>query len=362
MTRQWRRPPGLAAIAAMAIALLALGGQPTVAGAGPAGSTTSGLSGRPAPVDPHGAGPRAAGGPDAKTTATRRVPNELLADLLGEEEEGGEEPDLAALCQSFLGQPNPYPNPAPNVDTILNDPTVPVGTQTGCQTAQNETTIAVNPFNPLNIVAGANDYRGFNTRENRNDSSGVAYTSMDGGRTWTNAILPHLTFQTGSTGQLALMDAAGDPVVAFGPGNTVYYANIVFSRLADANGITVNVSHDGGRTWGEPSIVQLDGVNPDGSPAPTDIFNDKEWIAADPLSGTVYVTWTRFDDGIKSPIIVKKSTDFGRTWGPAVRIAPKLEGFHGGITPFDQGLDTRRGQRRHALRRVRGIGLRDAGL
>ena len=27
------------------------------------------------------------------------------------------------------------------------------------------------------------------------------------------------------------MDSAGDPVLAFGPHNTVYYANIVFSRL-----------------------------------------------------------------------------------------------------------------------------------
>jgi hypothetical protein len=291
---------------------------------------------KPAPVDPASVNKQRVG---AQSVPVRDVPNEMLFDLLkeGEDEGGGEAPNLNALCQSYLGQPNPYANPAPNVDMIHGDTTVPVGSQTGCQSAQNETTIAVNPYNPLNLVAGANDYRGFNARENRNDGTGVAYTTMDGGKTWTNVVLPHLTYQTGSTGLLSLMDSAGDPVVAFGPHNTVYYANIVFSRLADANGLAVSVSHDGGLTWDEPSIVQLDGVNPDGTATPTDIFNDKEWIAADPFSGTVYLTWTRFDGNVESPIMMKKSTDFGRTWGEAVRVAPSLDGFKGGITPFDQG-------------------------
>ena len=58
-----------------------------------------------------------------------------------------------------------------------------------------ETTIATNPFNPKNLVAGTNDYRIFNPRENRNDGSGWAYTTFDGGKTWLNVQLPHLTFQ-----------------------------------------------------------------------------------------------------------------------------------------------------------------------
>jgi hypothetical protein len=152
----------------------------------------------------------------------------------------------SALCQSFIGSPNPYANPAPNVDAIVNDPIVTVGSQTGCNTAQNETTIDVNHANPRNLVAGANDYRYFNTRENRNDSSGVAYTSFDGGATWTNVTLPHLTFQTGATGALSDMDGAGDPAIAFGSHNTVYYANIAFSRLNDGSAITVSKSTDGG--------------------------------------------------------------------------------------------------------------------
>src|SRR5262249_4622987 len=94
-------------------------------------------------------------------------------------------PTLNALCQAYLGQPSPFANPAPNVDQIVADAVVPPGSppssQAGCSTAQNETTIVVNPHNPNNVVAGANDYRRVNDREGRVDSSGLAYASLDGG-------------------------------------------------------------------------------------------------------------------------------------------------------------------------------------
>jgi hypothetical protein len=238
--------------------------------------------------------------------------NGTLKDRLKEDEDSNAaDLALSALCQSYIGQPNPYANPAPNVDTIVGDAIVPVGSQAGCSSAQNETTIVVNPNNPKNLVAGANDYRVFNARENRNDTSGWAYTSFDGGKTWTNVQLPHLTFATGATGALSDMDGAGDPALAFGSNNTVYYANISFSRLNDGSAIVVNASHDGGLTWGEPSIVQLDGVDSAGNPLPTPYFNDKEWIAVDPNSGTVYVTWTRFGPS-DSPIVISSSHDGAR--------------------------------------------------
>ncbi len=181
-----------------------------------------------------------------------------------------------------MGKPNPYRDPFPNIDQIVGDTTVTVGSQAGCSSAQNENTIAVNPENPRNIVSGTNDYRVFNSREQRNDSSGWAYTSFDGGRTWKNVELPHLTFQTGGTGAFAQMDSAGDPVVAFGPHNTVYYGNIVFSRgtptgdgTEAANGIALNVSHDGGLHWSEPLLIQADGVTRNGTLTASTIFNDK---------------------------------------------------------------------------------------
>lgn len=330
----------------------ALTGIALAATGGPA-SAAPGRAAAPRPAVPAGGAARVAHGSTARPAARpaeHTVPNELLKEQFseGEDDEATDDPALSALCQDFIGQPNPYHNPAPNVDAIQGDTVVTTGSQTGCSSAQNETTIAVNPYNPRNIVAGSNDYRLFNSREQRNDSTGVALTSMDGGRTWTNVTLPHLNFMTGGTGALSYMDSGGDPAIAFGPGNTVYYANLVFSRVVPndnsqmASGIAVSVSHDGGLSWGDPAILQLDGVTPDGTPVPTDIFNDKEWIAADPFSGTVYVTWTRFtfdSDGnyLESPIMSVRSTNFGRNWSAPSRVAPSLTGFKGGVTPFGSG-------------------------
>ena len=330
----------------------ALTGIALAATGGPA-SAAPGRAAAPRPAVPAGGAARVAHGPTARPAeepAEHTVPNELLKEQFseGDDDEATDDPALSALCQDFIGQPNPYHNPAPNVDAIQGDTIVTTGSQTGCSSAQNETTIAVNPYNPRNIVAGSNDYRLFNSREQRNDSTGVALTSMDGGRTWTNVTLPHLNFMTGGTGALSYMDSGGDPAIAFGPGNTVYYANLVFSRTIPsdssqmASGIAVSVSHNGGLTWGDPAILQLDGVTPNGTPVPTDIFNDKEWIAADPFSGTVYVTWTRFtfdSDGnyLESPIMSVRSTNFGRNWSAPTRVAPSLTGFKGGVTPFGSG-------------------------
>jgi hypothetical protein len=283
--------------------------------------------------------------------------NPLLKQILaGEQDERPDSPALSARCQDFIGKPNPYPNPAPNVDQIVNDTIVAAGSQAGCSSAQNENSIAVNPANPKNLVAGANDYRVFNSREARNDSSGWAYSTFDGGRTWADVQLPHLTFQTGATGALSYMDAAGDPVIAFGPHNTVYYGNIAFSRAAPtaggsqvASAITVNVSHDGGRHWGEPVIVQLDGVDSAGTPRPTNIFNDKIWIGADRVSGAVYVTWTRFaydtaGTYLESPIVAAASSNYARSFSGLRRVDVMQSGFTGGLTPFSQGSNPQVGR------------------
>ncbi len=246
-------------------------------------------------------------------------------------------PALSALCQSQIGQLNVYRNSRPNVDEINHDGVVLAGSQAGCSSAQNETTIAVNPFDSQNLVSGTNDYRLFNSRERRNDGSGLAYTTLDGGRTWTDVQLPHLNYQTGATGALSDMDSAGDPAIAFGRDNTVYYANLVFSRLNGASGVVVSTSHDGGLSWNDPSIVHLDGVDNNGNPLATGVFNDKEWIAVDTRSGTVYVTWTQFLSDGTSPVVAASSTDGGKTWSTPVQINP-VSGFtSGGITPYSSG-------------------------
>ena len=322
--------------------IVLLAGQGAAAGAAPlpAGTTSS-----------H----RAPSAGSAGLPDQRRSPG--LKALLSEKDSdrAGDPSNMSALCVSELGRPNPYRATGSNVDQIHQDTVVSVGSQAGCRSAQNENTIAVNPENPKNLVAGTNDYRVFNSREQRNDSSGWAYTSFDGGKTWTNVGLPHLTYQTGGTGAFADMDSAGDPVLAFGPHNTVYYGNIVFSRGSPtgsgteaASGIAVNVSHDGGLHWDEPTLVRVDGVTSTGTPTATRIFNDKIWLAADPRDGRVYVTWTRFlDDAhggfLESPIVVAASTDYGRTFGGYQRVDAQRAGFSGGLTPYSQGSNPKVG-------------------
>lgn len=185
-------------------------------------------------------------------------------------------------------------------------------------------------------MSGTNDYRVFNSRENRNDSSGWAYATFDGGSSWTDVQVPRLTFQTGATGALFDMDSAGDPALAFGTGGRVYYSNLVFSRLNGGSGVVVSASHDGGLTWGKPSIVHTDGVDEDGNPLPTSIFNDKPWIGVDQKSGAVYVSWTQFGPN-GSPIVVSHSTDGGHHWSRPVAVNPISSFTTGGITPFSSG-------------------------
>ena len=312
---------------------------------------------KPVPVD--GSGAAGSARPDARVAAPDQRRNPGLKALLSEKDadRAGDSARLSALCQAGVGVPNPYRPIGPNVDQIVGDTVVGVGSQKGCSAAQNETTIAVNPENPKNLVAGSNDYRVFVSREQRNDGTGWAYTSFDGGKTWKNIQLPGLTNATGGKGAFAEFDSAGDPVIAFGPHNTVYYGNIVFSRgvpvgtgTEAANGIALNVSHDGGLHWGQPVLIQTDGVSRTGVLAPSQIFNDKVWLAADERNGRVYVTWTRFADNadgsyLESPIVVADSADYGRTFTTYRRVDTTLSAFRpGGLTPYSQGSNPKVGR------------------
>ena len=250
---------------------------------------------------------------------------------LEDDENDFDTPDAAAgLCRSapFSGL-NAYGPLGTNVDAIVNDQPNNSGFSSfGCTTAQNETTIAVNPTNPNNLIAGANDYRVCCDFDGLNDGTGWAYYSFDGGQTWGNVQLPSLTAETGGSGNFKRVDSAGDPVVTFSPDGVAYYANIVFSRDTFASGVAVSVSIDGGRTWSAPNLITYNDAG--------NFFNDKEWIAAG-RDGTVVVTWTRFNSGphgagyLASPIVGAISKDYGHTWNR--QTFPVSDAAH----PFNQG-------------------------
>jgi hypothetical protein len=279
----------------------------------------------------------------ASTTATTthkwKFEPTINAPWAMEDDEGElDAPDLAAgLCRSApVNLPGAYAPFGPSeVDAIVGDPVNNSGfSNFGCTTPQNETSIAVNPQNAQNLVAGANDYRVCCDFTALNDGTGWAYYSFDGGKTWGNVQVPALTAETGASGNLKKIDAAGDPALAFSPDGVVYYANIVFSRVSFASGIVVSSSRDGGKTWSQPSLFAFLNAG--------NFFNDKEWIAAGP-NGQVTVTWTRFSQGPKgagynsSPIVSANSKDYGKTWNN--QGSPVSDNAH----PFNQGSQVQYG-------------------
>src|SRR6266702_3463204 len=178
----------------------------------------------------------------------------------------------------------------------------------GKDTAQNETTIAASGST---LVAGVNDYRLYEPSENRYDSSGGFYRSTDGGTGWSAGFLPGLV--RADTAAPGPYESACDPAVVAGPKGTFWYANIAFDRTDAANSVAVSRSTNGGKSWSTHFVVQ--------TPANqgTAVFNDKEWIGADPsdpTGKTAYVTWTLFK-GSSSAIVISKTTTAGRTWSVA---------------------------------------------
>ena len=158
----------------------------------------------------------------------------------------------------------------------------------------NETSIAINPLNPLNIVAGAN-------------ISNYYYTT-DGGNSWVNGNLKSKEY-----------GVWGDPCVIFdSQGNSYFFHLAVPSFEQFIDRIVCQKSTDGGYSWNEPGTYT--GLN---SPKQ----QDKEWACADPTrKNYVYVTWTQFDKyeskkpGDSSNIMFSLSSDAGESWNNAVRI------------------------------------------
>jgi hypothetical protein len=109
---------------------------------------------------------------------------------------------------------------------------------------QDETTIAVNPQDRQNAVAGANDYRlGWG-------SSGF-YATTDGGSHWYDGVKP---FPTNANSARDHIDGGGDPAVAYDREGTAYYNDLHFMRENDESGIFVARSTNGGFTWSRPCI------------------------------------------------------------------------------------------------------------
>lgn len=170
--------------------------------------------------------------------------------------------------------------------------------------SQSETTVAIHGSHAL---AGWNETQGF-------CSGGAvqAYAwSVDGGRTWMDA-----------GGMPALRDGGryrGDPVHAVNRATGEFYMTGLYEGGIPGSGLGVIRGHFAGSAFVIDDNRQIAAGGPD--------VLDKQWIAVDPLTGNLYVTYTRFIAGRTARVEVVRSRDRGVTWDPPlVMNAPDVDG------------------------------------
>jgi hypothetical protein len=164
-----------------------------------------------------------------------------------------------------------------------------------------EPSIAINPMNSNNIVAGS-------------ILDGYHY-SFDSGRTWVSK---KITSKKG---------VYGDPCLLSDFDGNFYYLHLsnpdgrAYTGKKFLNQIVIHQSKDGGKTWD-------DGVGI-GKNEPKQ--QDKEWAVCNPKTNEIYVTWTEFDKygsinkKNKSRIRFAKSSDSGQSFSKAITIS-EIEG------------------------------------
>jgi hypothetical protein len=160
-----------------------------------------------------------------------------------------------------------------------------------------EVSIAINPANPNNLIAGAN--------------INIYYWSTDKGATWNEGYLKSDDY-----------GVWGDPCLVFDLNGNGYYFHL--SRPSQQQWIDRMVCHkttDGGATWSNPGSYT--GLN-------LPKKQDKEWSVVQYVDGPrknyIYLTWTQFDAyESKTPtdssnIMFSYSSDAGLNWSKAKRI------------------------------------------
>jgi hypothetical protein len=200
-------------------------------------------------------------------------------------------------------------------------------TMASCSTGrrtQNEPSVAVDPADPMIMVAGSNDYCAEIQNGNGNVWAGY-YRTTDGGDTWSNSLVPGYPDDSSPAGLASPAHgscaAAGDPTQSFDGAGHLYYGFICFNRVKPTNGSIYVARYDGdGATYMRTVRVER------GTPSVWGLFQDKINIAVDqstgtPTSGNVYVAWARYTgQALNNNVFFTRSTDGGQTFSKPVRL------------------------------------------
>jgi hypothetical protein len=193
----------------------------------------------------------------------------------------------------------------------------------------NETTIAVNSNDPLHAAGGYHSYRQVQVGATIHQHIvGTASVTLDGGQTWREVVPPITPYQF-----------TGDPALAFDARGRLYFGNIADHEGQGAGNFTgpsvvVARSDDGGFTWTNPVTVASGQGGIDRSGFGVEIFQDKDYIAADanpssPHANRVYASWTSFQSkfsggaapvAFRSPIMISHSDD-GVAWSAGQEVS-----------------------------------------
>jgi hypothetical protein len=183
----------------------------------------------------------------------------------------------------------------------------------------NETSIAVNPTNPLNMIGGANDYQlALNPDGHLSETIlSQAHVTFDGGQTWS--MYPVVSNSA--------YGASGDPSLAFDANGHAYYSTLGFKFVSSGNGLNPDVlvsnSGDGGKTWSVVRVALGSGV----FTSPGDSL-DKEYVAAWG-NGNAIVTYTDFlqnqkGNFVSATVFSSVTHDGGQTWSASSVISGGL--------------------------------------
>jgi len=184
----------------------------------------------------------------------------------------------------------------------------------------NETSIAINPTNPMNMIGGANDYQiALNPAGQVSETIlSRAHVTFDGGHTWSMfPVFSNSAYQ-----------ATGDPALAFDAAGHAYYATLGFRFVGPFNAenpdVLVSNSGDGGKTW---SVVRV----ASGSGVETGVGDllDKEYVAAWG-TGNAIVAYGDFQLGLHGSLISARihsavTHDGGQTWASGGVISGSLD-------------------------------------
>jgi hypothetical protein len=199
-----------------------------------------------------------------------------------------------------------------------------VNVNTDCTEAtvgpHNETSIAVNPTNQLNMIGGVNDYQlALNPDGHLSETIlSEAHVTFDGGKTWSMyPVFSDASYQ-----------ATGDPALAFDAAGNAYYGTLGFRFVSKGNAqnpdVLVSNSSDGGKTW---SVVRVESGS--GVASSVGDLLDKDYLTAWG-NGNAIVTYGDFLLGQKGNFISARihasvTHDGGQTWSAPRVISGSLD-------------------------------------